>query len=112
SSALAQQKGHPFLRYYSPEEYGAQMQVHDIIQTGSYIMAATGTGIVTYDGERFVPVQGQPLMITKMVYLGQRGTFYGSSEQIGQVLPLETGGHYYNHLTSLLDSTMTNYGFM
>jgi signal transduction histidine kinase len=109
---VAQQKGHPFIRYYSPEEYGAQMQVHDIIQTSSFIMAATGTGIVTYDGERFAPVQGQPLMVTKMAHFGIKGTFYGSSERIGQVLPLQSGGHYYHHLNELLDSTMTNYGFM
>lgn len=111
----AQQAGHPFLRHFSPQDYGAHIQVSDVLQLpypDGRIIFATGTGIVVYDGERFSMVRGTPLMVTRLHHSDRFGLFYGSPERFGFLSRDPFDRLVYNNLSEQIDSLDRSFGFL
>lgn len=115
SSVLAQQKGHPLLRHFTPQEYGAHFQVNDVDQLpypDGRMLLATGNGIVVYDGVRFTMAVGTPLMVNKLQNIERFGMTYGSAERFGILTMDAMDRAVYNNITGQLDSTGRSFGFL
>lgn len=112
---MARQKGHPLLRHFTPQEYGAHFQVNDVAQLpypDGRIFFGTGNGIVVYDGVRFTMATGTPLMISRLFYTERFGMTYGSAERFGILTMDGMDRAVYNNITSQLDSTGRSFGFL
>ncbi|SMO69149.1 sensor histidine kinase [Gracilimonas mengyeensis] len=109
-SAEAQKKGNPLIRNFSPQEYNAHNQVWEITQNeDGHIYAATGTGIVIFDGEMFTPVQGAPLMVTKLFTTSNGKMYYAANNVFGEIVTNQQGLPSYSHLHQKLDSVSQNF---
>ncbi|HAC16586.1 MAG TPA: hypothetical protein DCE78_11690 [Bacteroidetes bacterium] len=107
----AQSKGNPFIKKFSPQEYGAHNQVWDITQTKEgFILISTGTGVVLFDGESFEMVKGTPAMITDLLTTSNGSIFYGGINNTGEIIGSGNSSFFYNKLDEHIDSTDQNYG--
>ena len=108
---LSQSKGNPFIKVFTGQEYGAHNQVWEITQTKEgFMLIATGTGVVLFDGESFEMVEGAPAMITDLLTTSNGSIFYGGINNTGEIIGSENSTFFYNKLDEHIDSTDRNYG--
>ncbi|MCC5927371.1 MAG: hypothetical protein JJU41_12510 [Bacteroidetes bacterium] len=95
----AQQKGNPFVRHFTPEDYQSQTQVFDITQApDNTLLFATGQGVIQFDGTRFRAIGGQRKMVTHLHVATGDSIVYGGNSYLGTLVPSSSAGYsYLNH---------------
>ncbi len=98
------EQGLPFIRYYSPKEYQADMQNWAIVQDKRGVLYfGNSFGVLEFDGTewRNIPVSNGSLV--RSLAIDSAGVIYvGASNEIGYLVPDSTGQLYYQSLVHLL----------
>jgi signal transduction histidine kinase/ligand-binding sensor domain-containing protein len=99
------ERGYPFIRYFSADEYNAHTQNFDIVQDNrGVIYVANFAGVMEYDGEnwRLIPTK----QITKVTSLAMdtSGKIYvGARGEIGYLEPARNGSMEFISLNKLIN---------
>ncbi len=115
NSLLGQQLnklGHPFIRNYKPEEYGATEQNWAIVQDNRGVMyfGNTDMGVLEFDGKswRSIPVSNGSLV--RSLAKDEKGTIYvGAVAEIGYLTPDLKGNLEYVSLTGLIKDSIKQF---
>jgi ligand-binding sensor domain-containing protein len=109
SQSVAQERGNPLLRNYTPQEYGGHIQVWGITQTRfGHIIFGTGSGLIYYDGTHFGNVENSGSMTTRIINTSDGNLFYASRERFGKVVISESGGYRIEPIYRPADSSNLN----
>ncbi|HBF87022.1 MAG TPA: hypothetical protein DDX39_00160 [Bacteroidales bacterium] len=112
SFAQVNEKGVPFVKNYTPEDYDASEQNWSIVQDKRGVMyfGNNDDGVLEYDGVswRKIPISNKS--IVRSLAIDELGTVYvGAVNEFGYLSPNLTGNMIYNSISYKLDSLNKNY---
>ncbi|MGM0497313.1 MAG: hypothetical protein ACQESJ_05300, partial [Bacteroidota bacterium] len=107
-----ERKGLPFIKNFSPQDYGEHIQNWSILQDHRGIMyIGNGNGVMEYDGERFRLIELPNKTTGRSMDIGENNRIYvGSVGDIGYLKPDEKGKTEYVSLIPKLDEEHKDFG--
>lgn len=109
---MSQEKGLLFSQYYSPEQYNAAFQNWVIAKDNRGVFYFGNSGcLLEYDGNEFREINVPNNSAVRAISIdSDNQIFIGAYEEIGVLVPNDTGILAYQSLTHLIDSNYINFG--
>lgn len=109
---MSQEKGLLFSQYYSPEQYNAAFQNWVIAKDNRGVFYFGNSGsLLEYDGNEFREINVPNNSAVRAISIDSSNQiFIGAYEEIGILVPNDTGILAYQSLTHLIDSNYRNFG--
>ncbi|TAE01010.1 MAG: hypothetical protein EAZ97_04380 [Bacteroidetes bacterium] len=110
---FAQEIGFPFIRNYTPKEYGNEPQVFSAVQDNRGIMYfGVGNGVIEYDGVSWLYIPNEKQASVYGLVTDTKGKVYVTAiDEFGYLTTNEKGSTIYKSLINLTD-TMSKLGIV